>query len=381
MVDVPPRQAAILRALFLAVLLFAVIPVVTAADGSLRVMAVGDIMMGTDFPRDRLAPDDGARLLADAAPLLRQADVAFGNLEGVLLDGGEPAKRCNDPSACYVFRTPPRYARHLGDAGFDVMSLANNHAMDFGPEGVESSTGALRAQGIQVAGPIGTTATWALPDGRRVGFVAFAPNRGVESLLDLERARSLVAGLAAENDFVLVSMHAGAEGFDATRLTFETETYYGEDRGDPVAFARAMVDAGATIVLGHGPHVPRALEVYQGHLIAYSLGNFLTYWGISVQGEKGLAPILDVTVDRYGHLVHGRIHSLVQRRPLGPVLDSRGEAVTMMRQLTALDFPDGRLLIDAGGVLRPRYYPGPAFERLQQDARPVPEVAWRPQGN
>jgi hypothetical protein len=161
------------------------------------------------------------------------------------------------------------------------------------------------------------------------------------------------------------------------RLTFDTETYYGEDRGNPVAFARAMVDAGADLVVGHGPHVPRAMEVYQGHLIAYSLGNFCTYWGISVEREKGLAPILDVTLDDYGHLVEGRIHALVQRRPLGPVLDSRGEAVTIIRHLTALDFPEGRLLIDANGELRPRYYPGPALERLKRQVHPVPLAAWR----
>lgn len=348
-----------------------------AETGHLRVMAVGDIMLGTDFPRDRLPPEDGARLLSDAAPILRQADVAVGNLEGVLLDGGEPAKRCNNPSRCYVFRTPTRYARLLADAGFDAMSLANNHAMDFGEQGATSSSAALRELGVAVAGPLGTTASWYAPDGRRIGFVAFAPNRGVESLLDIERARDLVAGLAADNDFVIVSMHAGAEGFGAMRLTLDTEMYVGEDRGDPVAFARAMIDAGASLVIGHGPHVPRALEVYEGHVIAYSLGNFCTYWGISVEREKGLAPILDVTLDDYGHLVEGRIHALVQRRPLGPVLDSEGEAVTIIRHLTGLDFPESRLVIAENGDLRPRYYPGRAFERLQGDVHPMPLAAWR----
>ena len=368
------RSGGLLAFLILTVLLS---PGALAGPGGLRVMAVGDIMLGTDFPRDRLPPEDGAALLAEAAPILRQADVAVGNLEGVLLDGGEPVKQCQNSSACYLFRTPARYANRLAESGFDVMSLANNHAMDFGPEGATSSSAALQALGIEVAGPLGTTASWTDEGGRRIGFVAFAPNRGVESLLDVEKAREIVARLADEHDVVIVSMHAGAEGFDAMRLTFETETYYGEDRGNPVAFARAMVDAGADLVVGHGPHVPRAMEVYQGHLIAYSLGNFCTYWGISVEREKGLAPILDVTLDDYGHLVEGRIHALVQRRPLGPVLDSRGEAVTIIRHLTALDFPEGRLLIEANGELRPRYYPGPAFDRLEREAQPVPLAAWR----
>ena len=348
-----------------------------ADDERLRVMAVGDIMMGTDFPDDRLPPADGDALFRDAGPILLEADIAIGNLEGVLLDGGEPAKRCNNPSRCYVFRTPARYAHHLAAAGFDAMSLANNHAMDFGQEGVDSSIQALDSVGIQSSGPIGHSASWEA-DGRKIALLAFAPNRGVHSLHDVEAAREMVRTARASHDLVVVAIHAGAEGFDAMRLTFATEFYVGEDRGNPVAFSRAMIDAGADLVIGHGPHVPRALEVYRGHLIAYSLGNFCTYQGISVAGEKGLAPILDVMLDGYGHYASGRIHSLVQQRPDGPVLDSRGEAVKIIRHLTQLDFPDGDLVFEEDGEMRPRYYPGLAFRQLQEVTAPAPPGLWEP---
>lgn len=86
---------------------------------TLTIIGVGDIMMGTNYPEDRLPPDDGAFLMRDVAHILRDADVTFGNLEGTLLDEGGTPKRCKDPKVCYAFRSPTRYVRNLIDAGFD----------------------------------------------------------------------------------------------------------------------------------------------------------------------------------------------------------------------------------------------------------------------
>ena len=101
-------------------------------EGKIRIKAVGDIMLGTDYPEDRLPPDNGEAQLAAVKDLLKDADVTFGNLEGALADGLPPTKVCNDKASCYLFRTPTRFAETLKAAGFDVMSLANNHARDFG---------------------------------------------------------------------------------------------------------------------------------------------------------------------------------------------------------------------------------------------------------
>jgi hypothetical protein len=93
----------------------------------ISIAAVGDIMMGTDYPKNILPDDDGVGFLAAVTPTLSAADVAFGNLEGPLVDGGEAVKQCKPEStACYAFRSPTRYAAHLRNAGFDVMSLAKN---------------------------------------------------------------------------------------------------------------------------------------------------------------------------------------------------------------------------------------------------------------
>ena len=99
-----------------------------------------------------------------------------------------------------------------------------------------------------------------------------------------------MAQLAATHDIVIVSFHGGAEGNGAEMLPFAREIFAGEDRGNVVEFAHAMVDAGADLVLGHGPHVVRPMELYRDRLIAYSLGNFATYYGISVEGIRGIAP-------------------------------------------------------------------------------------------
>ncbi|MGH9554179.1 MAG: CapA family protein, partial [Terriglobales bacterium] len=118
----------------------------------ISIAAVGDIMLGSTYPETApLPPEDGANLLAEVAPILTAADLAFGNLEGPMLEGGTTAK-CSDEAAragrCYAFRVPPRYGGHLKKAGFDVMSLANNHVMDFGLEGRASSAKTLDELGI-----------------------------------------------------------------------------------------------------------------------------------------------------------------------------------------------------------------------------------------
>ena len=322
------------------------------ACAALEVAAVGDLMLGTDFPEPRLPGDDGRGQLSDAAPLLRAADVAFGNVEGVLLDGGEPVKRCKNPSACYLFRSPSRFANTLADAGFTVVSLANNHARDFGEDGRDASMAALANAGVLHSGRAGDVASWRLGE-VRLALIAFAPFSGSWPMLDTELATATVAELAGAHDIVIVSFHGGAEGADAERIPFTTETYYGEDRGDVVRFSRAVIDAGADLVIGHGPHVPRAMELYQGRLIAYSLGNFATWWGISVAAAKGYAPLLRVRVDGNGALLDGDVVSMQQQRPDGPRLDPEQNAWQMIARLTRQDFPAAGLRLDPDGGFGP----------------------------
>lgn len=317
----------------------------------LTVAAVGDMMLGTDYPENILPDDDGVSFLAEVTPVLAAADIAFGNLEGVLVDGGTPAKECRNPRACYLFRSPARYVEHFANAGFDVLSLANNHARDFGEDGRTATMQTLDAAGILHSGRQGDFATLQVK-GLDVAVLAFAVTRNSNLLHDYAAAAGTVAEYAATHDIVIVSFHGGAEGPDKTHVPFAEEEYFGEPRGDVVYFARRMVDAGADLLLGHGPHVVRAMERYHDRLIAYSLGNFATYYGISVNGLAGIAPILTVTLDGEGRFVDGRIDSTVQIRPAGPSFDPQGDALAWIRDLSADDFvtpgirfePDGRIL-------------------------------------
>jgi len=320
---------------------------------SLRVSiaTVGDMMIGTDFPENHLPDDDGLSFLAAVTPWLSSADLTFGNLEGVLLDGGEPAKKCKNPSACYLFRSPTRYATHYRNAGFDVLSLGNNHARDFGEEGRTATMTALDEVGILHSGRVGDFASIDV-NKIKIAVLAYAVTKESNMMLDYDLAEATVANFAASHDIVIVSFHGGAEGTDASNIPFAEEEYFGEPRGDVVVFARRMVDAGADLLIGHGPHVVRAAEVYKNRLIAYSLGNFATYYGISVAGIKGIAPILTATLDGEGRFVGGEIISTVQLRPDGPSIDAKQRALNLMRALSVEDFDKpGLTFLPDGGLL------------------------------
>jgi poly-gamma-glutamate capsule biosynthesis protein CapA/YwtB (metallophosphatase superfamily) len=208
--------------------------------------------------------------------------VVFANLEGALTD--QSAGKCGARTAnCFAFRAPPGFARDLRRAGFTVISNANNHSFDFGAAGRRDTVAALHHAGIAqtgLPGEVTVTRAGAL----RVAFVGFAPYSDTAPLNDPAGAAALIRRADAAADIVVVAIHAGAEGTAALHLTGATETYVGEDRGDPEAFARMAVRAGADLVLGSGPHVLRGMELYRGRLIAYSLGNFAGYHNFSLGG-------------------------------------------------------------------------------------------------
>ncbi|MEM8696768.1 MAG: CapA family protein [Pseudomonadota bacterium] len=324
------------------------------------VIGVGDIMMGSDWPEPGMDPrvipggDPAMVMGTDLVEMFGAADVVFGNYEGTIHSSDEDAKTCGNPEFCYVFRSPPFHADYLRRAGFTLMSHANNHARDFGESGRNATIANLTRTGIAVAGGdrdgmrIGVQT---LEDGRRVALVAFGHNPGLLSVHDYARVGEMVRAADAQADIVMVSCHIGAEGARYDRVTRETEIYLEEDRGNPFRFARTAVDAGADIVFCHGPHIPRAVEVYQGRFIAYSLGNFWTYGRFNVRGHNGLAPIARLEVDGEGALVAAEIVSARQDRPGGPYIDRSNAAAQRTAVLTARDFPESQVRIDSTGRL------------------------------
>ena len=341
------------------------------SESRISIASVGDMMIGTDYPKNHLPDDDGVGFFAHVTPVLAAADITFGNLEGVLMDGGEPGKKCSNPNACYLFRSPARYAEHYRKAGFDVMSLANNHARDFGEEGREASRLALDAEGIAASG-FEDTYSVIQQNGLSVVFINYAVTKNSNMLLDYEKAFAWIAACDKEHDIVVVTFHGGAEGADVTHVPFAEEEYYGEPRGDVVWFARGVVDAGADLVIGHGPHVVRGMERYNDRLIAYSLGNFATYYGISVAGIKGIAPILTTTLDGEGRFVEGDIVSTIQLRPDGPSIDPRQRALNLIRGLSQEDFGNPGLTFLPDGTVLPADRPDVPRHKLKTDEDAAP---------
>jgi len=316
----------------------------------LSIIATGDIMMGSNYPSNAsLPPNDGKDILSGVSEVLQDGDITIGNLEGTLLNSGGKAKDCGEH--CHAFRMPEHYAEYLKDAGFDYMNLANNHSGDFGVVGRESTKNTLESYGIKYGGLLDAETSIMETGKIKIGFAGFAPNWGTCDINNLSKAKEIVSTLKKNCDIVIVCFHGGAEGTGAQRVRNETEYYLGEKRGNVVEFAHGVIDAGADLVLGSGPHVSRAMELYEGKLIAYSLGNFCTYGKFGLAGALGYAPILKVYVDNKGNFVKGEIISAVQKGRGVPVLDEDNKAAQIIAKLTQMDFTNSKINIGSDGII------------------------------
>ncbi len=327
----------------------------SVAKNTVTIAAVGDIMLGTSYPNSKTLPPDSARgSFKNVAAQLQSADVTFGNLEGTLLDTGVPAYyKLHQLSKSWMFRMPVSYAKVLRDAGFDVLSLANNHIGDFGDKGRQSTIKVLDSLGLYHGGQVSRPYSIFKRNGIIYGFCAFAPNSYTLSIFNLKYAAKLIKKLKNECDIVIVSFHGGGEGVFYEHVPCMNESFNREKRGDVHAFAHNAVDAGADLVLGNGPHVCRGMELYHNRLIAYSLGNFCTYRCVSVSGICGYAPLLKANLSKNGAFVNGEIVSAIQSHDKGLVIDSANHAANRIRNLTISDFEQPGLKISAEGYISP----------------------------
>lgn len=322
-----------------------------AAD-TITIAMTGDVMMGTTYPSIQLPSDSGKHLFKDVQSVLTTADITLGNLEGTLCDGGFSTKGHGKYS--YAFRTPTGFAPRLTEAGYDFMSMANNHANDFGFEGILSSERCLKGQGIAFSGILGRQ-EWTVVEraGVRFGICAFGHNRYTLKHRNLPLVKQILDTLKAQSDIVIVSFHGGGEGVEYSHLPEGPESYIGEDRGSLREFAHFCIDNGADVVYGHGPHVVRCIEVYKGHFIAYSLGNFCTPYGVSVESIKGYAPVAVIKINDRGEFLEGKIHSFIQKRGFGPLRDATNKVARHMSKLTQTDVPYSEAYIDSyGNIIR-----------------------------
>ena len=313
----------------------------------IEIAATGDIAMGST---PELPMDDARSLFAGVEHELR-GDLVLGNLETALTDT-DSSKCAPASSDCFSFRAPPAYAERLSGAGFTMLNLANNHSFDYGADGHVETIAALEEARLrhtgrpseiayQRAGPV------------RIAVLGFAPYPWAQNLLDLDAASRLVRRADAVADVVVVTMHAGAEGNAATQTPRTPELYRGEPRGDSRAFAHAVVDAGADLVVGHGPHVLRGLEWYRGRLVAHSLGNFASYRNFALAGASGVSGILQVSLDRHGRWRDGRLVAVQLVGDGTPELDASRAGVGAIRALSQSDFGVNAMRVATDGELSP----------------------------
>ncbi len=313
---------------------------------SATIAAVGD----TELGNTPLLPPDPAGYLAPLRQYL-DAPIVFGNLEGTMTS--VKRSKCQPPSPyCYAFKVPVSFAQDYRDVGFTVLNSANNHAYDYGAPGVASTSSALAGAGITQAGLPGQIGL--VRDGAvRVAFVDFAPYYNTNNMLDLSQAATLIARAHREAQVVVVYMHAGAEGATAAHVTRKVETFYGEDRGNPYLFAHAAIDDGADLVIASGPHVLRGLQWYRGHLIDYSLGDFVNYYDFATEGPLRYSAVLRVTLRANGTFVAGRFTSFVLTSAGLPQFDPSGAAARFVNQLSRSDFGTSAAIVGPSGAITP----------------------------
>jgi poly-gamma-glutamate capsule biosynthesis protein CapA/YwtB (metallophosphatase superfamily) len=256
----------------------------------MRLVLLGDVMLGR-LVNQRLRSATPAFPWGDTLPVLAQADIRFANLECVLADRGTP-----QPGKVFHFRSDARNVAVLTAAGINVVSLANNHVLDYGAEAFRETLPALDRSGILHAGAGPDHETARRPTIRRVGqtavgFIAFTDNQpdweagprlpGVyyvpvdEQARDYTRVRELlelVRRTRARTDLLVVSAHWGGNwGADVP----PGHRHLG----------KTLVDAGADVVFGHSAHIFRGVEIHRGRPIIYSAGDFIDDYAVDA-GER-----------------------------------------------------------------------------------------------
>jgi hypothetical protein len=339
---------------------------------ALRVCAGGDITLGTNLDtawarkgalrfREQfgIAPEPKT-LLAPLRQLFGDADVVLLNVETAIGSGPVKEPKCGPRSqSCYAFRAPAEAApalRSIGDSiAVVVGNVANNHARDAGQDGFDSTAANLRSAGVLVTGADTIATRVVLPDSTVLGVLGFHTNEQATDARNLAAVRRHVARAVEQYGTVIVTVHIGAEGVNAQRTRDTTELFLASkiDRGNPVAFATAAFEAGATLVVGHGPHVLRAAEWRDDRLVLYSLGNLATYGPFNNVDpiNRGVVACVDLSERR---VVGAELRPTVQLVPGLVVRDPARRALTLIDSLSALDFPRTGVRVDAWGDLQRR---------------------------
>jgi hypothetical protein len=338
-----------------------------------QLCAGGDVTLGTNLDpvwarraADTLWREFGLRSDPDSLtkalrPLVAGADVVLLNVEGAIGEGPARSKCGPRSKNCFAFRQPTSAAaalRRLGDSSAAVVgNIANNHSHDAGDVGRDSTVAYLGAAGVYVTGRDTLATPVELASGDTIGVLGFYTEEGAPDARDLAAVRRYVARAVDRFGTVIVTMHLGAEGATAQRTRNAIERFLRINRGNPVGFANAALAGGATLVVGHGPHVLRAAEWRDDRLVLYSLGNLLTYGPFNIYEPTNRGAVACVTIDAPGHVVQAELRPTMQRWPGVLEADSSRRALRLIDSLSRLDFPKSGVRVDATGALGRRGRP------------------------
>ena len=284
--------------------------IISPEKKTISVVLVGDIMLnrGVEYMMKTEGNGDFRFPFSKIAKDLKKADILFGNLEGPISDKGIKV------GSIYSFRAEPEAIEGLTFAGFNLISLANNHAFDYGREALEDCLAKLSKAGIDYVGAGfnegeaygGRTPVIKEIEGTKIGFLAYT-NLGPESWKaseknsgiawisekDFEKIKKDIENAKSQADILIVSLHAGEE-------------YAAEPTQFQIEFSKVAIDARADLVIGHHPHVVQKSEKYKDKWIFYSLGNFVFDQSFSQETMKG--EILEILIK------DGKINELIPKK-------------------------------------------------------------------
>jgi len=300
--------------------------VVNPPKNSFRVLGVGDMVFSEDSKLNQVG-------FQNLVGEYKKNQFVFGNLEGVITTKKVSRKKYI-PGRSYAFRFPPETAQLLKDSGFNAVTLANNHALDFGEDGLDEGVKLLKNAGVTPSGYQKGGYQIISMGGKRIALIGFGFYTYQNSILDIEAAESLIKSAKQESDLVVVSMHGGTEGEGAIYLKDGPEFFLNEPRGDLRKFAQKSIASGADIIFGHGPHVVRGAECVGGKPVLYSVGNYVSAGGLSVKNLSAVATLGEFIYDDNLNLVGLRLLPASYDEIKFPQYDSSGKGVLLTNYLS-----------------------------------------------
>ena len=212
------------------------------------------------------------------------------------------------------------------------MHVANNHSNDFGDRGLADTLTHLNQAQITPIGIKGDISFITVKD-IKIGLVGFGYYPRNNMIQDLATVSELIAKAREQSQYVIATFHGGGEGDPFVFHPNRDEIFLNENRGNSVAFARTAIDSGADLVVGHGPHVLRSLECFKGKPIFYSLGNFISVGGLSIQRMASLTAIGGVQLNDQAQLIGIEFLPLVFTDRKVPKVDERDYASHLVNRL------------------------------------------------